>query len=152
MALKAFLLACTTGLAIAGGVAAQQSRYVVTVAPTVSAHGFEKVNVSKATIGANPIRIWANSAIDPDCSEHAPGATLTIVEQPTHGVATISDEPFYAAFPATNPRSACNSQKVPGHQAFYTAATGYTGHDRLVLLGGTPDGHVRRITVDIDVR
>ena len=99
-----------------------------------------------------PIRVWANTAIDPDCSEHHPGATLTLLEPPAHGVATIRDEPYFAAFPPANPRSACNARKAPGHQAYYAAAAGYVGHDRLVLQGASPDGAVRRITVDVTVR
>ena len=71
---------------------------------------------------------------------------------PAHGLAEIRNEPYYAAFPPANPRSACNARKVPGNQAFYTATPGYTGHDRLVLQGSSPDGAVRRITVDLTVR
>jgi hypothetical protein len=77
---------------------------------------------------------------------------LTLLSPPNHGQVSISDEPFFLSFPPENPRSACNTRKLPGHQAFYTAATGFTGRDRVVLQGTSPDGHVRRITVDIDVR
>ena len=56
-------------------------------------------------------------------------------------------------FPAKAvPRAACNDRKVPGHQAFYEAEAGYTGHDKVVLQGSSPEGHVREITVDILVR
>ena len=140
------------GLMAAGATLAQAAQYQVTVTPQASHHGFEKVNVSKAAIGSTPIRVWANAAIDPDCSVHMPGPSLTILQPPAHGQATVSDEPFYAAFPPANPRSACNSRKVPGHQAFYTAASGYTGHDHLVLQGSSPEGQVRQVEVSIDVR
>ena len=79
-------------------------------------------------------------------------ATLAIVRPPEHGTARISDDPFYLAFPPNNPRAACNRQKIPGHQAFYAADPGYTGRDRVVLRGTSPEGRVREITVDIDVR
>lgn len=94
---------------------AHAAQYNVIVAPKSRPHGFEKISVSKAAIGSASIRIWANTAIDPDCSAHLPGPTLTILQPPTHGQARISDEPFYAAFPPANPRSVCNSRKVPGH-------------------------------------
>ncbi|WP_165185123.1 hypothetical protein [Caulobacter soli] len=149
---KLFILVCATGLAIVSGAAAQPGRYVVTVKPAASATGYEKLSVARAAVGSTPIRIWANTAIDPDCSAHAPGATLTILQPPSHGTAVVKDEPYFAAFPPTNPRSACNSRKVPGNQAFYTAASGYAGHDRMVLQGSSPDGAVRRIAVDITVR
>lgn len=137
---------------VATGAFAETKHYEVTVSPEARPSGFQKLHIEKAAIGSTPIRVWANTAIDPDCSEHQPGATLTVLEQPAHGVATVKDEAYYAAFPPANPRSACNDRKVPGHQAYYTAATGYAGHDRLVLQGSSPDGAVRRITVDVTVR
>jgi hypothetical protein len=149
---KAVMLAAALQCVFVASAWGQEREYKVTIAPTASPLGFEKVKVSKATVGANPIRLWYNTAIEPDCSAQAPGATLTILTPPSHGAATVSDEPFFATFPAENPRSACNQRKVPGHQAFYTAAAGFTGHDQLVLQGTSPDGRVRRISVNIDVR
>jgi len=124
---KLFVLACTAGLAVAvaAGASAQ---------PHLPASGYQRLHVDKAVVGSTP------------------DATLTILEQPAHGAAVVKDEPYYVAFPPANPRSACNDRKVPGHQAFYTAAAGYTGHDRMVLQGSSPDGAVRRIAVDITVR
>jgi hypothetical protein len=148
----AFKLCMLAGLTAAMAAGAQAAQYNVTVTPQSRPHGFQKLSVSKAAIGSTPIRVWANAAIDPDCSTHLPGPSLTILQPPAHGQATISDEPFYAAFPPANPRSACNSRKVPGHQAFYAAASGYSGHDHLVLQGASPEGQVRRIDVDVDVR
>ena len=143
MGSKLFILACAAGLAIAADASAQTH---------LPASGYQRLHVGKAVIGSTPVRIWANAAINPDCSVQTPGATLTILEPPAHGAAVIKDEPYYAAFPPANPRSACNNRKVPGHQAFYTAASGYTGHDHMVLQGSSPDGAVRRIAVDITVR
>jgi len=142
---KLFVLACTAGLAVAvaAGASAQ---------PHLPASGYQRLHVDKAVVGSTPVRVWANAAINPDCSAQTPDATLTILEQPAHGAAVVKDEPYYVAFPPANPRSACNDRKVPGHQAFYTAAAGYTGHDRMVLQGSSPDGAVRRIAVDITVR
>jgi hypothetical protein len=151
MQARMLLLACVAVMAT-GAASAQERRYVVSVNPVARSQGYEKLSISKAAIGATPIRLWANAAIDPDCSPHVPGATLTILEPPAHGAATISDEPYYVAYPPANPRSACNTRKIPGHQAFYTAQAGFTGHDKLVLEGASGDGRVRRITVNIDVR
>ena len=54
--------------------------------------------------------------------------------------------------PPNNSRVACNNRKVPGHEAFYAANPGFTGRDRVVLEGSSPEGRVREITVDIEVR
>lgn len=130
---------------------AQERHFDVTVKPVSPEKGFDKVKVSKAALGSSQIILWRNTAINPDCTG-IPGVTLSILRAPEHGKATVSDEPFYAAFPSANPRSVCNSRKVPGHQAFYQADAGFTGHDKLVLQGSSPEGRVREITVDIVVR
>jgi hypothetical protein len=41
---------------------------------------------------------------------------------------------------------------VPGRQVYYTAAPGFSGHDRVVLEGTSDDGTMRHVTVDVDVR
>ncbi len=112
---------------------------------------YQKISVSKAAIGSARIVIWGGAAIDPDCSPH-PGSTLTVVEPPAHGQVKVVEEPVYVAFPPGNPRSACNARKVPGRHVYYTASPGYAGHDKVVLEGASDDGHVRHVTIDVDVR
>ena len=146
------LLASVLAVAMAGAAPAQTRQYEVTVRPSGPQSGFQKVAVSKAALGSTPIQVWANTAINPDCSARVPGSTLRILQEPAHGSANVSDAPDYFAFPPNNPRAACNSQKVPGHQAFYTASQGYKGRDRIVLEGSSPEGGVRQITVNIEVR
>lgn len=131
---------------------AQESRYVVTVRPLARGEGYQKVSVSAATLGAAPIIVWHNTSIDPDCTARAPGSTLTVLTQPAHGTVIVDDTPDYFAFPPANPRAACNTRKVPGHHATYTATSGFTGKDRFVLEGSTGQGVVRRVTVTVDVR
>lgn len=131
---------------------AQESRYLVTVRPLARGEGYQKVSVSAATLGSAPIVVWHNTSIDPDCTAHAPGSTLTVLDQPTHGAVIIDETPDYFAFPPANPRSACNTRKLPGHHATYTATSDFTGKDRFVLQGSTGQGIVRRITVTVDVR
>jgi len=146
------LVMAVAAAALCGPALAQTRGYLVTVASLRTAHGFEKVRLSKAALGSAEISLWANTAIDPHCATHGPGATLRILQPPEHGAARVSDEPLFLAFPPNNPRSACNDRKVPGHEAFYAAAAGYVGRDRVVLEGSSPGGRVRQIIVDIDVR
>jgi hypothetical protein len=135
----------------ASACAASATDYYVSVRPAARPEGYDKVQVSKAALGSNPIRLWQNTSIDPDCAP-AGKVTLTVIKPPEHGQVTISTEPFFYAFPKANPRSACNDKKVPGNRAFYTANAGYIGPDHLVLQGSSSEGYVRRIAVDIDVR
>jgi hypothetical protein len=146
--LSAAVLAAALG---AGAVAAQDQRYSVTVHRDQPSSGFEKVKVSKAAVGDTQIVLWANTAINPDCTP-VPGVTLSILKAPEHGKATVSDDPAYLAYPPGNPRSACNNRKIPGHRALYQADAGYSGRDHVVLQGSSPEGRVREINVDIQVR
>ncbi|MHB8284243.1 MAG: hypothetical protein ACYDD1_06160 [Caulobacteraceae bacterium] len=129
--------------------AAQTQRFEVTVRNKTEGYG--KIDIDKAAIGSAPIRLWQNTAVEPDCTPHGQ-TTLTVVHPPEHGAVQISDEPFFYVWPVNSPYAGCNQTKVAGHRAFYTANAGYTGNDRVVLEGSQPDGMVRRITVNISVR
>ena len=144
-------LAVLVGLACATSASAQIRHYEVTVSPQSSPEGYGKISIDKAAIGATTIRLWQNTSVEPDCSPHGQ-TTLTVVHPPEHGKVVIDDQPFFYVFPPQSARAACNTQKVPGHRAFYTADQGYSGHDKVVLEGAQPDGYVRRITVNILVR
>ena len=123
----------------------------MTVNPQTSPEGYGKISIDKATIGSAEIRLWQNTSVEPDCSPRGT-PTLTVVHPPEHGKVVIRDDPFFYVFPPQSARAACSTQKVPGHRAFYTADAGFSGHDKVVLEGSQPDGYVRRITVNIDVR
>ena len=130
---------------------AQTSRFEVTIQPQSSTQGFAKISVDKAALGSSQIRLWQNTSIEPDCSPRGQ-PTLSVIRQPEHGKVIIDDEPFFYVFAAGSGRENCSQHKVPGHRAFYTADDGYKGHDKVVLQGSQPDGYVRQITVNIDVR
>jgi hypothetical protein len=146
------LILAAAVLALGGMASAQSQSYVVTVHPARKTQGLDRVHIQKAAIGSTEIRLWANATIDPSCNATIPAATLAVIKQPEHGSVRISDDPLYMAYPPNNPRSACNKQKVPGHQALYAANAGYHGHDHVELEGSSPDGLVRDVWVDIDVR
>lgn len=148
------MLAAALGAAalLAGGAASAQSNYLVTVRPVRPEKGFDRIRISKAALGASEIVIWANGEINPDCSEHRPGATLSVVKPPEHGAVRVVREDDFLPYPAANPRSACNRRKVPVNHAYYAANAGYAGKDRVVLQGSSDEGRVREITVDIQVR
>jgi hypothetical protein len=146
------LLAGAAAFSLSATALAQERHYDVTVRPVGGHHdAVQKIRVSKAAIGDSPIVIWGGAAIDPDCTAH-PGYTLSVVQPPAHGQVKVVEEGVYLAFPPNNPRAACNSHKVPGRQAYYTANPGYSGRDRIVLEGVTEDGTIRHVTVDVDLR
>lgn len=124
--------------------------YLVRKVPTTT-KGYDEVHLSKAAIAGQKVRIWAATLLNPDCTS-AGTMTTQIIDQPRHGQVTISDEQFYPNYVAPNPRAACDAQKSPGKQAFYTAEAGFHGHDKLAINNATSEGKIRRITFDIDVR
>jgi hypothetical protein len=149
----AFLVSAMSAAALLlAGSAGAQSRYLVTVNPVRPAKGFDRISVSKAALGASRILVWANGEINPDCSEHQPGATLNLVRAPEHGRLEVVREDDYLPYPPANPRAVCNHRKVPVNHAYYAASAGYRGRDRVVLQGSSDEGRVRQITVNIDVR
>lgn len=151
MRIATIVLGGLAGLALSCAAVAQE-RYELTV-KREGAHpdAVQKIKVSKAVIGSAKIVIWGGASIDPDCAER-PGYTLSVVEPPEHGEVKVVAEAIYIAFPQGNPRAVCNSRKAPGRQAYYTAAPGFTGHDRVVLEGASDDGTMRHVTIDVDVR
>ena len=149
---RTMLVGGFAALALSGAAGAQEAHYSVTVRPAAPAgKAFQKISISRAAIGSAQIVIWGGAAVDPDCSPH-PGSTLAVVEPPAHGQVRVVEEPIYVTFPPGNPRAACNDRKVPGRHVYYTANAGYAGHDKVVLEGSDEEGHVRRVTVDVDVR
>jgi hypothetical protein len=114
--------------------------------------GFGTVHLSKATIGTAEIILLSHAALEPDCTASEPRRPLTVVEPPSHGVVRLANEMLFIRWPADNLRAACNRRKVPGDRAYYMAEPGFRGHDVVVLQQATNDGHVREITVDIEVR
>jgi hypothetical protein len=148
---RALLVGLAAAVFAAGAAMAQTSQYVVTVRKAAPVKAFDKIKVERAALGSSEIVIWGNSQLDPDCTEH-PGATLSALEQPQHGTLRIVHEDGYTNYAPGNPRSVCNSRKTPVNHAYYTAAAGYAGHDKVVLQGSSSEGTVREITVDILVR
>ena len=139
------------GAALAATAFAQTTTFRVTRLPTEPPKGFAEVRISKAAQAGQEIRVWYAQMLDPDCSAHGT-MTSEIVEQPKHGQARLSDEPFFGTFPPGNQRAVCNLKKSPGEQAFYTATADFHGHDKLVMQNSTSEGRIRKIVVDIDVR
>lgn len=139
------VIAVTTGLTAA-------SAQGVLIVP-YSGHaerGYDTVHESKAVLAGQEARLWWAQMIDPDCSPHGSMITEVIVP-PQHGSVRLSDDAFFPNFPAQNPRSVCDTKKVPGKRAFYTAQSGYKGDDRMVLQNSTSEGRIRKIVVEIEV-
>ena len=143
-----FTLAAAVGVGTSPG---RADTYVVHRIASSPQPGYADAHVAKAVLPSERTRVWWAMMLNPDCSL-AGTMTTEIVEQPRHGQATVTDDPFFPNYVAPNPRAVCDSQKALGKEAFYTADAGFKGHDKLVLRNATSEGRIRRIIIDIDVR
>lgn len=145
----AIFLLCGANAVLSAAAAAQT--FVVRRVDEAPVKGYHDVHLSRAVLPGEKARVWFATLTNPDCS---PAGTMTtqIVNPPLHGHADISTDKVFPNFVAPNPRVICDTQKVDGVQAFYTADAGFHGHDKLVLQNATSEGRVRRVLVDIDVR
>lgn len=143
-------------LGLAALAAAPATAQTVVVAPTIVAgaadtDSYRELNMIKNAVPGQKVRIWYALSIERDCS--TAGAMVTqILEVPEHGLAVVENGKEFPNFPAGNPRSACNTRRVPASEVYYTAKADFTGRDSFVMRNSTPDGHIRKITVYIDVR
>lgn len=145
---RALLLAASV-MMLPGAASAQT--YMVRKVPADSTKGYDTVHISKAAMAGERIRLWAGTLVNPDCTV-AGTMDTRIADEPRHGKVMLSDDPVFPNFLPPNPRTVCNSRRVPGKQAFYTADAGFHGHDKVTLFNATSEGRVRRIVIDIDVQ
>jgi hypothetical protein len=137
---------------VGAGAAAAQPRDPIMDALSREPPGFQAAHLSKATIGTAEIMLLGSASVRPDCTPSTPRRPLVVRQPPSHGEVRIVEGMFFVPFPPENPRSACNRRRLPGDHAYYVAEPGFTGHDVVVLEQDSFDGHVRQVTVDVEVR
>lgn len=107
----------------------QQSRNVILVQskPSGSVH-----LVNKITVAGQTIPVTGGLLVNPDCTSRGL-ATLKVIQPPVHGTVKIAKRDEYPSFPQQNPRSVCNTHKLPGVYADYTPDDGFTGADFMTV-------------------
>jgi hypothetical protein len=136
----------------AAAAAAPEGRDPIINALTREPPGFETAHMSKATNGSDEIMLLGSAAVNPDCTRSSHRRPMIVRQAPEHGQVKVVVGMFFVPFSPPNPRAACNRRRLPAQQAYYTAEPGFTGHDAVVLEQATFDGHVRQVTIDVDVR
>ena len=122
-------------LALGGCVTQQQA--TVTPHPVVAAARERLVN--KTTVAGSTVEIERVTAVNPDCSPVG-RVVLRVTQEPVHGTARIADRDAFPSYPPANPRSACNTRRVPSAEIDYVPAPGFIGADFLAYEIITPDG------------
>lgn len=105
----------------------------------------------KAAAAGKPLKLYQAYSVNPDCSSFG-NVTVKMTEQPSHGRVSISPGGVFPNFPASNVRSRCNTRRVAGVIATYTAQRGYQGHDRVAIEVIFPAGAYQRHEFGIVVR
>jgi len=105
---------------------------------------------AKVVASGRPLQLYHAYATNPDCSS-AGAVVVRVAQPPAHGRVSIRQTGVFPAFPASNPRSACNRRRVPGVEAVYVSERGYTGPDIVVLQALFPAGRGVNVTLPIHV-
>ena len=89
--------------------------------------------------------------INPDCS--AMGfPTIRVTTQPTNGVVTLLKGKGFPRFPSSNPRSACNTRRVPAIVLEYRPSPGFVGSDTFTLDAFFHNGGEENVTFNVTVK
>ncbi|UFZ02906.1 hypothetical protein LQG66_27140 [Bradyrhizobium ontarionense] len=104
----------------------------------------------KVIPSGKPLLLFSASSTNPDCTSLGT-VELRVVQGPEHGRVSIRRGGVFPTFAAGNPRSACNTRRVPGIMATYVSQRGYAGDDLVVLEVFFPNGSAKRVTIAIRV-
>ena len=85
--------------------------------------------VSKTVLANQKSMIDRIFSVNPDCTTRDGAITVRITQPPAHGTVTVSQFSDYPNYPAANPRSACNKQRLPEHLVEYMPQPNFTGAD-----------------------
>ena len=143
MKIKSFSLVVAASAAVAG---CQQTGAVVT------GNGSTLARTGAITVlhGATQ-KLGFYASINPDCSSL--GLPVgRVVTPPAHGEIRIVHEEGFAYFPPNNPRSRCNTQRVPGIRVIYQAAPDYRGPDAYAVEIFHVNGVLFRNAINVDVQ
>lgn len=88
--------------------------------------------VQRVVPSGQPQQIFFIAHLEPDCRP-LPMGTSALLESPAHGRVTLQRGVDFPYFSANNPRSQCNTRRVPGNKLIYQSAPGFVGEDGFVI-------------------
>lgn len=94
--------------------------------------------------------ITFQTAVSPDCGVLP--ITLRVLQQPINGKHEVLEEPGFAFFAQSNPRSKCNDKNVPGTAIYYTSNPAFKGTDHVSIETFSADGGYRETRFVITVK
>lgn len=91
------------------------------------------------------------ASINPDCTRSDIPDRVTLTQSPSQGRIEIRREAGYAYFRPANPRSRCNTTRVPGTKMFYHASPNASGTDTFSYDWYSGTGGVAHFTVTVNI-
>ncbi len=88
--------------------------------------------VQRVVTSGQPQQIHFIAHLEPDCRS-LPMGNFALLESPAHGRITLERGVDFPNFSPNNPRSRCNTRKVPGNKLIYQSAPGFVGEDGFVI-------------------
>ncbi|SFK50184.1 hypothetical protein [Methylorubrum salsuginis] len=107
--------------------------------------------VQRVAPSGRPQQVQFIARMEPDCRS-LPMDNLAILEGPAHGRISMERGVDFPNFSPNNPRSRCNTRKVPGNKLVYQSAPGFVGEDGFVLEVIGKYGNAMRTRYQIAVR
>lgn len=139
-----------TALALAAGITVTLSG-CVQQPPRPVPQPMQPLVYKKTALAGQSIRLDFAASINPDCTvREVP--TVRIVDPPVNGTTQMKEMDDFTAFPAANPRSACNKARSRGLEITYTPNPGFLGTDSVSYETIGNDGYDRTIKVAITVK
>ena len=143
MTVKALLVASAAALTLAACAPAT---------PRISvSNGEIKTNRTVNVISGGTIAGNFMTALNPDCTL-AGEYKIRVTQPPASGTVTIDRKHDFTSFAPMNPRSKCNTHRVPGSRIVYHAKAGFVGTDFYSVEIFMPNGAMVTDNVNVNVR
>lgn len=108
------------------------------------------LSTGRVALVGKPLKLDRFYSINPDCTSIG-AATVRVLEAPQHGSISQRDEADFPFFVPANPRSVCNTKRVPTRQLWYTARTAGMS-DRIVVEVIFANGATRNVTFNLSTQ
>jgi hypothetical protein len=102
-------------------------------------------------VSGHPVRLVNAISANPDCTSTG-RAVVRVTQPPQHGRIAIRSAAMFPTFEPSNPRSICNTRRVPGVEAVYVSERGYVGADSASFEVIYAGGVYRQYSASIMVR
>jgi hypothetical protein len=106
---------------------------------------------TKVVLDGKPLKVDAYYSLNPDCTTVGL-ATVRVVAAPQGGTIDVRHAPDFPGYPTGNPRSHCNTQRVPMTTVFYVPRPEYKGPDSFRIETVFATGNAQVVTYRVDVR